>query len=787
MKQTFTTCILVLCLFIGFSAKAKIYYVKPIAIGNGSGDDWNNASSNIQAMINLATVGDQIWVATGTYKPAVQLPGGATARDASFLLKDGVAIYGGFFGNENILSERNFVANPTILSGDIGTENDITDNVYHVVVSVGNTNDARLDGFTISGGYANGTGSFAVATLTVTRASGGGVYLNASSPVLDNLIIKDNECYGTGSNGGGIYATAGGAAVISNTTISNNKSGAPSGSNGTSGAIWLSGAAVQNTMKLTNVLISGNSARLAGAIYVQNNSAPEFINVRFINNASTTTGGAVYVAGGTTYTSAPIFESCEFSGNSAGSSGGAVYISNYANTQFTDVVFTNNIATTGSGGAINIVGNSSISAIPNEISITGGSFSGNSCAGSGGAAYISTNTKANIKNVLFSGNTGSAAGGALFLFSDGDANATNVTILNSIFYNNEAKGASTSSVFGGGGVASSTNTNSLIKNCTFYSNKATFRNGGALAIVATAKSVVVANCIMYGNTAPGVGAANPDISDGSSNPSVLDLKYSLTQEIGTSGVNGMEVGADPFFLSTNPLAPNFLQLNPITDSPVIDLGDNGSITGLLTDFAGNPRIYKGRVDMGAYEYQGTLPVDLTSFTAKKTGTSSVLISWITVSETDNDHFLIERSKDAVHYTALTKVLPKGNGKGMQRYGYTDYAPINGVNYYRLIQVDINGVKKIYDSQSVNISLHTGTIANVYPNPVKNHKLTVEVIAKSNTKTRLTDISGKELEKFDIKANSSPLIVDFSKYAAGIYFLHISNADGNNEVKKIINP
>lgn len=781
MKKSFTILLLVLCFFITSLSKAAIYYVKPNATGNGSGSDWNNASADLQAMINIANIGDQVWVVAGTYKPTVQLTGGATARDASFVLKSGVAVYGGFIGGETSLSERNVTANVTILSGDIGTISDKTDNVYHVVVSVGNTTDTRLDGFTITGGYANGTTpNPTVDGVSVFRYSGGGIFLSASSPVFDNLIITANECYSANSNGGGIYSTAGGAAQILNSSITNNTSGTPNTSNGTSGAIWIAGAAVPNTMKLTNVVISGNSARVAGAIYVQNNATPEFTYVKFTNNSSLSTAGALYAVGNTSYKALPKFTDCEFSGNSAATSGGGIYVSSYVALSCTNTFFSGNSSSGGSGGAVYAVGNATN---PTTVTLTGGRFSENYASGSGAAAYISSDTETSIKNVLFYSNTASAAGGALFLYSE--TNTIDVEVTNSVFYNNIANGATSTTALGGGALAASSNTNTQIKNSTFYGNKATYRKGGAIAFYAAATSMLIANNIIYNNTTGDEGA---DIYDANtSDPSKLTLKYSLTQQKGTDGVNGMVVGADPFFLSTDALDANFLRLNPILESPVIDAGDNSSATGITTDILGNNRVYNGVVDMGAYEYQGTLPVDLTAFSVKKIGGSTVLLSWTTASEYNNAYFLVQRSIDGVNYTDLSKVEAKQGGNVEKQYFYTDSKPLNGVNYYRLVQVDLDGATKTYDGRAIKIILSQNQLINFYPNPIINANATFEVIDKSVTKVQLTNISGNVLENVAVLPQVQLYNLSFSKYPSGIYFLRVYNSEGRSEIKKIVNP
>src|SRR5690606_9883791 len=104
----------------------------------------------------------QIWVAKGTYKPKYTPEDGKNLsanptdpRDKSFLMVNNVQLYGGFAGTETILTNRDLsnTTNASILSGDIGTLNINTDNVYHVVISVKTPTNTILDGFSVTGGY----------------------------------------------------------------------------------------------------------------------------------------------------------------------------------------------------------------------------------------------------------------------------------------------------------------------------------------------------------------------------------------------------------------------------------------------------------------------------------------------------------------------------------------------------------------------------------------------------------------------------------------------------------
>src|SRR5690554_5159432 len=138
-----------------------LYVDQNVQAGNQSGDSWENAIPHLSDALKWARQNQngtiwsasnplKIWVAQGTYKPSYNAADGQFTqngnRNNAFVLVKNVQIYGGFSGTETSIEERNWEDNPTVLSGNIGAENDPYDNVYHIVISAGNVQQALLDG-----------------------------------------------------------------------------------------------------------------------------------------------------------------------------------------------------------------------------------------------------------------------------------------------------------------------------------------------------------------------------------------------------------------------------------------------------------------------------------------------------------------------------------------------------------------------------------------------------------------------------------------------------------------
>ena len=287
---------LFLCLFsVALSAQSPIYVDDSAIMGMNDGSSWGNAFTDLQSAI--ATASGDIWVAAGTYKPSAY-PAGCTDcetnRDFTFQLKDGVSLYGGFAGTEDAISDRDIAANPTILSGDIGTLDNSSDNVHHVVLAAfADTNPTtRLDGFTITMGSANGSSNITVNGATIPRNRGGGISTSGGTNTLDNNNLSGNTAT---LFGGGICTE------FSTNTLTNNSLSGNTASN-SGGGIYTNGG----TTRLTNNSLSGNTSSngggilFAGGTHILTNSIIWGNSSGILNGGSTLTVTYSIVQGGFT-------------------------------------------------------------------------------------------------------------------------------------------------------------------------------------------------------------------------------------------------------------------------------------------------------------------------------------------------------------------------------------------------------------------------------------------------------------------------------------------------------
>jgi hypothetical protein len=139
-----------------------------------------------------------------------------------------------------------------------------------------------------------------------------------------------------------------------------------------------------------------------------------------------------------------------------------------------------------------------------------------------------------------------------------------------------------------------------------------------------------------------------------------------------------------------------------------------------------------------------LPVEWLGFEAYKKNTSVQLI-WETASETNNSHFEIQRAGTDLQFKSIGLMEGKGNANYQNSYEFEDNDPLQGVNYYRLMQVDYNGGFDFSKVRTVEFFSQSDIRLSMYPNPVKNNELLYfEYPFDSNATISIFNIYGKKM-------------------------------------------
>ncbi|GLB49601.1 choice-of-anchor Q domain-containing protein [Neptunitalea lumnitzerae] len=383
-----------------------IYVNKNVSGGSGNGSSWGNAVSELADALtwahnnqdtSWATTPLQIWVAAGTYNPLYSAEDGGNfgteqTKDNTFLLVKDVQVYGNFDGTETSLTDRDVIntANATILSGDIGTLADYTDNTYHIVLGIGDLGLALLDGFTVTNGIANGSGSISVNGQPVNRNYGGAMFFyNNASPSISNTIITTNNASGAG---GGIFCSTSSNPTLSDVTIIANTC------NDNGGGIYLN----NSSPILNNVTLDTNTAvNLGGGIYAYNYSDYSISNSNLTGNAAGNNGGGMY-----NFSASPNIINVTFYNNTASTGNGGGMLNFNASPPLTNVVFSYNMAANHGGAMYN--DNNSAPDLLNTAIYKNSAFNGN-----GGGIY-NNNASSDLTNVTLANNSASGSGSGFY-------------------------------------------------------------------------------------------------------------------------------------------------------------------------------------------------------------------------------------------------------------------------------------------------------------------------------------------------------------------------------------
>lgn len=213
-----------------------------------------------------------------------------------------------------------------------------------------------------------------------------------------------------------------------------------------------------------------------------------------------------------------------------------------------------------------------------------------------------------------------------------------------------------------------------------------------------------------------------------------------------------------------------------------ELGDEGSfILGSDASYATQP----GYVTLSSTESfsdflfftlgitESALPVSLANFTATAT-TNGALVKWSTKSETGSGVFEVEKSENGVDFAKLTTVAMKGVASN---YQFVD-RNFSKSSYYRLVQIDANGAKKIYDNLAKFVKFSSANAdINIYPNPVvKTLYINLNTSAAVAVKVSVVALTGKVVKSYS--GNASVVALAVADLTAGNYIVQITTASGN---------
>ena len=179
-----------------------------------------------------------------------------------------------------------------------------------------------------------------------------------------------------------------------------------------------------------------------------------------------------------------------------------------------------------------------------------------------------------------------------------------------------------------------------------------------------------------------------------------------------------------------------------------------------------------------------LPIQLSSFSAKNNGTANQLI-FRTESESNNSHFLIERSANGKDFSAIGRVEGHGTTQTVHNYEFLDKTPLQGTNYYRLKQMDFDGrfeyskILSVYFGQkNLDVSIFSATNDFI--------KLNIFSQNEDDATISIIDINGRVVSVQNVFLNAKDNQIDLnSSLQNGMYIVKI-NTNSGEQASKVLN-
>ncbi len=542
------------------------WYVDGSAGSGGTCSSPSSPCNTIQDALDLASAGDTIYVATGTYTGtgpnvitatrAVNLSGG---WNSSFTTQGGTSTIDAENARRGIEIQANSpttIVSFTVSNGLISTG--VISNGAAIYVST--ASPLVLTDVTIQGNSAAG--------------SGGGVY-SLSSIGLTRVTFNNNSCTGVNCFGGALHVNGSGTLTAQDTVFTNNTGYFSGGAFSIHDVILTGGKFENNSCSGSNCFGAGINTHgtiwITGTQFINNTGAERgggmdafqdaFIsNALFSSNSATGYGGAFFVDGTLTMTDTTLVE------NTSVYEGGGAYL--FGDAAITGGLIARNSSNRGGGGMIN-----------GALTMTGGTVSGNVASGSDGGAFV-MGGGSSLSGVTVLTNTAASHGGALSIVGSSPAS---LALDNNIF------GGNASTLEGGDVALRNTAGTTLIgRHNTFASQTTGVGTSVYAGDLGINDVVTLTNSIFHGYaTAVAVDA----VTATARLDSVLWSSVTVTTT-GNTTVTGAVTGAANF------VAPGSRNYHIQASSAAYN---QGVVTGLTTDIDGDPRNLFGAPDLGADE------------------------------------------------------------------------------------------------------------------------------------------------------------------------------------------
>ncbi len=338
--------------------------------------------------------------------------------------------------------------------------------------------------------------------------------------------------------------------------------------------------------------------------------------------------------------------------------------------------------------------------------------------------------------------------------------------------------------------------NCTIRHNTLYDNDK--NSGGVGGVTGEVNITYTENCTLSQNIIYGTNAAQLLLFVDDVGSQNLALDYNLyyfasgTPEFEYEGTvytalsaYQTATGQDAHSLYADPLFADAAayDLHIGNGSPALNAGDPAfSPASGETDIDGEARVLNGTVDIGADERDAMTPVEWLSPFQAFVHQGRVILKWATATESNADHFAIQRSADGLSWQQLATVAAHGHSAQPRWYEWHDTRPLAGRAFYRLKQVDADGSWSWSNVVSVYCADVTGLEA--WPNPATDRlylAFSGRHVARSFA---LYDAHGRRVRAGALPAGAWA-VIELQDLPPGLYLLQVYRRQGGTRVVRFV--
>lgn len=178
----------------------------------------------------------------------------------------------------------------------------------------------------------------------------------------------------------------------------------------------------------------------------------------------------------------------------------------------------------------------------------------------------------------------------------------------------------------------------------------------------------------------------------------------------------------------------------------------------------------------------SLPLKIVDFTLKE-NQQGVLLNWTTADEMNTKAFAVDRSADGQSFKQIGIVQAR-NSPGEHHYSFQDAQPFTGLNYYRLVEHDVDNKMEVFETKKINVQgAHAMSLTVI---TASNNRLAVNVssVAEENIALKIYSQDGKSIIKkqfMKMKGTVSEQVT----VSSGVYLCEIRNQYGAKVVKQVV--